>query len=311
MKHLSKELSCANFLKIANRLINEFGCNRISLSGGEPTTNSEFDKILDTLLSLNVAATIVTNGTTNCKKLIDSFNSNNLTIQISLDGSCEEINSLTRGTGNFAKAVNFIAKLDKKNRTLLKMVVSKNNFNDVTNFFEFAVFIGCMPQFDFIVPMGNAIDKWDVLTLTAKEKLSVLRTIDLLNKKHGISSKLPLCSSSCPLSDPDTELSVLIKTNGQVYPCQMLYNEKYCLGNILSSDVSVFDQRIKKISAITKERNLTDFGCQRCVVKDCCKKGCMALAEMKTGSPLEDDGECLFRKLQFLGLSLNEQRAIV
>lgn len=305
--HLRQELSCSDFSKIADRLTDEFGCKRISLSGGEPTLNSEFGEILDKSLSLDVGTAVVTNGTTSCEKLIGSYNSSDMTIQISLDGSCEEINSITRGKGNFAKTVRFIEKLDKKKTPVLKMVVSKNNLTDVPDFFEFALSLGCIPGFDFITPIGNANDVWEDLGLVAKEKLNVLRTVDALNKKHNASANLPLCTTSCPLSDPETKMSVLIKVNGEVYPCQMLYNEKYCLGNILRDDMTVFDKSMGKIASIAKAREQTDFGCKRCLVGKFCKKGCMAFAEMKSGDPLGDDGECLYRKLQLLGFDIPGQ----
>lgn len=304
MKHLQQDFSYTDYSKIANRLVKEFGCKRISLSGGEPTLNSEFDKILEKSLLLGIEIAVVTNGANICRTLIDTYSSADMAIQISLDGSCEEINSMTRGKGSFKKTVRFIKQLHKQKPPTLKMLVSKNNIRDVSDFFEFSLSLGCIPEFDFIAPMGNAFDEWENLSLTARQKLSVLRTVDALNKKHGICAKLPLCISSCPLSDPTAELSVLIKCNGEVYPCQMLYNDKYSLGNLLCDDVSVFDQKIESISSIAKEREQVDFGCCRCLAKDICRKGCMAFGEMKTGEPLGDDGECLYRKLQLIGFNI-------
>ena len=81
----------------------------------------------------------------------------------------------------------------------------------------------------------------------------------------------------------------------------MLYDEKYHLGNLLTDDVEVFNNAFQKISSIAEAREQMDFGCTRCIVKDTCRKGCMAFAEMKHGNPLADDGECLYRKLQFIG----------
>lgn len=66
---------------------------------------------------------------------------------------------------------------------MLKMVVSKKKISDVTNFFELALLLDCVLGFYFINPMGNANDGWEDLELTTKDKLSVLRTVDTLNKK--------------------------------------------------------------------------------------------------------------------------------
>lgn len=87
----------------------------------------------------------------------------------------------------------------------------------------------------------------------------------------------------------------------------MLYNKKYCLGNILYDDMTTFDKSIEKIVSIAKKREQTDFGCERCLARDFCQKGCLAFAEMKSGDPLGNDGECLYRKLQFLGFDIPKQ----
>ncbi len=311
MKHLRQELSFSGFDFISDRLIHDFSCEHISLSGGEPTLNNDFDKILKKSLSLGLETAVVTNGTTNCDELIRLYNSTDMSIQVSLDGSCEKINSITRGKGNFIKTLDFIHKLDKKKSPTLKMVVSKNNIDDIFNFFNLALSLGCVPQFDFISPMGNATDCWECIGLDAKQKLRVLRTVDALMKKHDISIPLPLCTSSCPLSNQKINMSVLIKSNGEIYPCQMLYNVKYRLGNLLTDPPDVFEQAMKKITSIAKKREETDFGCNNCLAKNTCKKGCMAFAEMLCGDPLGNDGECLYRKLQLVGFDLLNKEIIL
>ena len=310
MKHLRQELYYIDFSKISNRLIGELDCKRISLSGGEPTLNRDFAEILDKSLSLNTSIAVVTNGTTDCEKLINTYNSNNIAIQISLDGSCEEINSFTRGEGNFTKTVGFIETLDKKIPPVIKMVVSKFNIDNVADFFEFAIDHDCLPEFDFVAPIGNAADSWEAIGLNAREKLNILRTIDALNFKHNVSAKLPYCTSACPLSDPEAELSVLIKPNGDIYPCQMLYGEKFKLGNILTDTKEMITERMAEITAIAAKREQTDFGCTRCLARQFCKRGCMAFADMRSGDPLANDGDCEYRKFQLVGFSAIKQEVI-
>lgn len=273
--------------------------------------NSEFAEILDKSLSLSASIAVITNGTTDCEKLINTYNSNNIAIQISLDGSCEEINSITRGKGNFTKTVGFIEKLDTKNLPVIKMVVSKNNIDDVADFFEFVLAHNCIPEFDFVAPIGNAADSWEDIGLNAREKLNMLRTIDALNKKHDTSVRLPYCTSICPLSSPETELLVLIKPNGDLHPCQLLYSEKYKLGNILTDTKARITERMAEITAIAAKRQQTDLGgCNCCLAHQFCKGGCMALAEMRSGDSLANDGDCEYRKFQLVGFSAIEQGVI-
>jgi len=300
--HTKKELSLAKIITLTDRLINEYGCERISLSGGEPTLHSEFSEILEYLLKYDVQIGVVTNGTSENESFINTINENEkISIQVSLDGSCEEINAKTRGTGSFIKTKAFLSKLNKAKKPFVKMVISQNNIEDVRSFYELAVSLDCIPEFDFINIMGNAGEVWQALSLSAKQKLGVLRLISNLNKEYGISAHLPYCTSSCPLAVPESAHSVLIKSDGSAYPCQMLYSDKYVLGNLLTDDMEVFETSFRKIADIAQKRIKTDYGCEKCLAKIVCKKGCMAFAEMNTGDPLANDGECDFRKLQIIG----------
>lgn len=305
--HVRKELSLSQLQKIANRLTNEFGCTYISLAGGEPTLHSAFDEVLHYMLSIpNVTVGVVTNGTTANTSLIEAYHTYpNLKVQVSLDGSCEGVNSKTRGFGNYNKAIDFLIKLKCPDKfPIMKMVVSLNNLHDVEAYYHIAMSLGCEPNFDFINGMGNASDAWERLEPTAKQKLSVLRTIDRLNQEYNQEFHLPLCTSQCPLYDSEATLSVLIKCDGSVQPCQILYDDAYTLGNLLFDDTATISKKFKHISKIVNARKESTDNCVKCLARTTCQRGCMALAVMKTGNPLADDGECTFRKLQILGYEI-------
>lgn len=308
--HVRKELTLSQIQHISDRLINEFGCTYISLAGGEPTLHSQFDEILHYMLSIPcLKVGVVTNGTTASKFLIEAYHTvPNLKVQVSLDGSCEEVNAKTRGIGNFEKATAFLKQLECPGKfPIMKTVISRNNLHDVEDYYRLAMSMGCAPDFDFINGMGNASDDWDSLEPTAQEKLSVLRTLDQLNQEYKQEFRLPLCTGQCPLADRDTKLSVLIKCDGSMQPCQMLYDDAYTLGNLLFDNRTTITERYMSISDIAKTRKETTDSCTKCLVRTTCQRGCMALAVMKTGNPLADDGECTFRKLQILGYEMMKQ----
>ncbi len=299
-----QELSRKQLEFIFDRLINEFSCKRISLSGGEPTLHSEFGGVLECLKSKQVEKTVVTNGTTNSEILKNAFNTTDLNIQISLDGASEETNSKTRGKGNFEKVLAFLGTLKKDKQPALKTVVSNNNICDVTRFFDLCSEFGCIPEYAFIAPMGNATEAWEQLKLSPQQKLHVLITVDKLRKMRNIPVRLPLCTSSCPLSNTSGEMSVLIKNNGDIFPCQLLYGEKFRMGNILTSSKEELYSSFKKISQIARQRENTSFGCEKCIARPVCKGGCMAFGELNTGDPLGNDGDCGYRKLQLVGYDI-------
>lgn len=300
------ELTCAQIEHILKLFI-PYGLQSFLLSGGEPTLHSEFEEILNLIDRYpQITFGIVTNGTNPNKKLLEYLNTKrNFKLQISLDGSCEEHNAKTRGAGNFEKAVYFAKQIRTPHiPPLLKMVISQNNYADVESFCDLALSLGFTPEFAFIYKSGNGSDNWANKELTAAQKLSVLKIAERFNEEKNASIFLPMCTSTCPLGKALKDLSLCIKVDGSIQPCQALYNEKHTVANALSFDEAAFLQNLNNIHSIAKQRYGQDFDCQRCMLNDVCGRGCMAEAFNLHDDLLADDGHCLYRKQQFIHLNL-------
>lgn len=299
-----RELSLAQIQAMSDRFVKEFDCHYIALAGGEPTLHSEFDAILAHLLSYSdMKVGVVTNGTVHNPYLVEAYHKYpNLKVQVSLDGSCEEVNAKTRGSGNFRKAMDFLTALAHPAKApTMKMVISKHNLHDVEAYYRLALSLHCVPDFVFVNSLGNASDVWESIEPTPQQKLAVVRTLDRLNEECKQEVLLPLCTESCPFSDENAGLSVLVKCDGAVQPCQILYDDAYCLGNILSDETALFTARREWLAQLAEKRTQPTENCGKCLARMSCKRGCLAFAVMKSGDPLASDGECTFRKLQLLG----------
>lgn len=297
-----KELSLAQIEQILLTLL-PFGLQRFLLSGGEPSLHSEFDEILELPRRYPaVSFGIVTNGNHHHRKLIDTVNEcDNFTLQISLDGSCEEVNRLTRGEGHFDKAVAFARCIHKTApKPLLKMVVSKRNLHDVEAFCELALSLGFVPELAFIYKSGNGADDWDETCVTAQQKIQVLKLAERINAKKNTSIFLPQCTIRCPLTSGLQQLSLCIKVDGSIQPCQSIYSDRYTVGNALSFDAAEFERRMSAIADTAGRRLACDYGCGACMLNAYCGRGCMAEAINLSDDPLADDGACEWRKLQFI-----------
>lgn len=298
----TKELS-PEMVRTIISIFSQYGANRFLLSGGEPTLHSQFNKILDIVEEYpEYSFGFTTNGSCRDQRFIDILSGHeNITLQVSLDGSCEEQNAKTRGAGNFQQALDFVTSVHNPwQKPLLKMVISRSNMEDVEEFFRLALSTNCIPEFAFIYRSGNAVDGWDQKMLTNMEKTKILHLIDRLNKEHNISAHLPLCTLRCPFINNMQELSLCIKTDGSVQPCQTLYDEAFTMANILQFDKEAFDKRAAEIQAMAAQRAQEDYGCARCMIRELCNGGCMAAAYLSTGDPLSCDGDCQLRKRQFL-----------
>lgn len=297
-----REISKDQLEKII-QLFLPFGLSRFLISGGEPVLHSEFEKILDLIDEYpNLSFGIVTNGTNHNCKLIEYLNTRpNFTLQVSLDGSNEEQNSKTRGGGNFEKALAFAKKINNTSTNpLLKMVISQNNYDDIENFYKLALSINFTPEFAFIFKSGNGANAWEDKTVSPQQKLKALNLIDALNKKHNAQALLPFCTGKCPFTKGTDNLSLCVKSDGSIQPCQMLYQEKYTLGNVFSFDPDSFYSRLDSIVAIAQKRYRSDYGCEKCMLNGYCGRGCMGAAANLNDDPYTSDGDCEFRKLQLI-----------
>ncbi|MBQ8393750.1 MAG: radical SAM protein [Clostridia bacterium] len=300
-------------LEKAILLLSKYGAKRFLISGGEPTLHSEFKKITDLIRKYkNFSFGIVTNGTTGNNNLIELINSvPNCTVQISLDGCSEEDNKLTRGCGSFQKTIDFAKKIEHNfgKTNFIKMVISKDNYKNVEAFYNLTLSLGFTPEFAFIYRSGNATQAWEHKCLTAKEKIQILSLINKLNIQTGTDAFLPKCTTSCPFLSKDNKLGICIKPDGSIQPCQSLYDAKYTLSNIFEFNEEEFSNNLEKIYNLANARILADFGCQKCILNKVCGRGCMAEAENLNSNPLSNDGNCEYRKLQFLLFDLKIHNA--
>lgn len=304
----TKEIQKSHLKKIIE-LSAPFGLSRFLISGGEPTMHSDFEKILDLIDEYpSLSFGIVTNGTNHNNKLIEYLNTrSNFTLQISLDGSNEEQNSKTRGVGHFKKSLDFAKKIHNKSANpLLKMVISQSNYNDIETFYELALSVGFTPEFAFIFKSGNGADGWEEKAISPQQKLKALKLIDSLNNKYNAKAVLPLCNGKCPLIKGTDSLSLCVKSDGSLQPCQMLYNDKYTLGNIYSFDCEIFSSNLNNIIAIAQKRYHTDYGCEKCILNGYCGKGCMGAASQLNNDPITSDGDCEYRKLQLIAYQIRD-----
>lgn len=288
-----------------------YGLRRLLISGGEPLLHSGIEEVLDLPgWYPELSFGIVTNGTVPCPKLNEVLAQNpGMTVQVSLDGSGEEQNARTRGAGNFAKAAAFVKNLPpREEKPLLKMVISRRNLEDVEPFYRRALSLGAVPEFAFLFRAGNGCEGWEEECLSAREQFAVLKLVDRLNRECGMEAFLPLCTSRCPYSKELEDLSLCVKTDGSIQPCQTLYGEEYALGNVFAFSPAAFEERLRETAAVARRRLTADYGCGSCLLSAACGRGCMAQAVNLHGDPLADDGDCALRKLQAVGYYLKDVR---
>ena len=298
----TNEISVVQLEDIINMFV-PHGLKRVLISGGEPTLHSDFNgifKLFDKYTGISFG--VVTNGTTESAVLTEYVNTHdNMILQISLDGSTDEVNSRTRSKGHFEKVIQFIdAVRQSKVEKRLKTVVSQKNYDDIEPYFKFAMSCGFIPEYAFIYRSGNGEYDWENISLSDIQRIKAVKLIDKLNLDFGQNAFLPICTNTCPYTRDLKDLSICIKTDGSIQPCQTLYGNKYSVGNVFDFDDSSFQNKLGQIAKIAKLRTQQDYGCKGCLIREYCGRGCMAEAVCLHGDSLADDGNCNFRKTLFI-----------
>lgn len=315
LNHVRRELSFAHLQQILQRLSSEFDCHSFAFAGGEPLLYSELPALFSYIRAHSeFQFSFVTNGIKHDPDFLTLVHTypDRIKVQVSLDGSCETVNALTRGDGSFARTLSFINQLAVENfHPTIKMVISQNNIQDVEAFYQLALEHGGIPSFAFVSNSGNASTDWNSMQVTPRQKVQVLKLLDRLNEANPkYPTVLPHSGSVCTLSDPTQAVSALIKNDGSLSPCQLLYDDRYFAGNILTDPTEVIVQNIQNLQALAQKRLTADFGCSRCALQGSCPRGCLANALTLCGDPMGDDGDCLTRKLEFFDYGLPKERSI-
>jgi hypothetical protein len=301
IKTIHREMPFDAFQKAINAF-RPYGLKRVLISGGEPSLHSKFDNIVDYISSNNeIEFGIVTNGTSRNKKFSQLLNSGNkLTLQVSLDGSCEEVNKHIRDAGNFKRVQEFLSMPRSKNvKALLKMVVTKYNYYDIENYYKLALMYNCIPEFAFVFRSGNAANRWEEMALSDNEKMNAIKAVNSLNAKYGVEAYIASCTYKCPMLSNEPKMSVCVKPDGSIQPCQSLYGNEFTLGNINGFDSEIFNAAADNFLNSVKQRLTADFGCVRCPIQEHCGRGCPAEAVLMNGSLLASDSKCDFRLKRF------------
>lgn len=280
----------------------------VIISGGEPMLFPELPELVRELKAMNFRITVISNGTVGHERygeILPYLNG----LQISIDGSTEEIYENTRGKGNFSKAVNGLKLAYELGVSNLVVSFTTNNFNigDIHNMAKFArIHHVNHLHITKIIPSGRASDIMDKIVPTAEEYgLAIQRLSEAVIRENkriatireteemffdeddktrfitfSISSdpirktmqqtKMTTCSLGCG--------TLSIGYDGNIYPCGSLQHHSLKLGS-LDDDIENIMKRGHCLASDYSIDNEEMSECFKCKYKYICGGGCRACAK--------------------------------
>ncbi|MBP5443853.1 MAG: radical SAM protein [Treponema sp.] len=264
----------------------------IIFTGGEPLLSENTIPAAQYAKELGYSTRLLTNAT-----LIDKSNAEKLAsifdlFKISMDGSTAEIHDYYRGHGSYQKTLHAIELLKSYNANVqIAMTVTRENVNDIS---EMNRKWGETLTFQPLFPLGRAKDNSNILTgeeyyesLCVYERINPFSDIESIINAHMKNHSIMKCSLG------DGELS--ISCTGDVYPCQLLHDEKFYLGNIQENTLEEIYKSPKNNNFKTHTVDCIDK-CKICDFKYLCGGACQARHFSETGSIDKAGDFCEYEK---------------
>jgi radical SAM protein with 4Fe4S-binding SPASM domain len=302
-KLISYEPSEEN-LKLSLKRLRELGVKNIAISGGEPLLRKDLPVLLHyakkDLKFDNVD--LITNGTIYAdflqyKGIVDVIN-------VSMDGFSKDNSTFIRNPGIFDKIIDtvrniksaginvrIVPTIHKKNiKHFNEYVLLAQNLDVEINFSLLSVYDE--PEFHEFIP-----DEHD------------LRLLSRLMLESGVSSD-EICIGGeleCRLTCGAGEGMLSISADGTVYPCHLLHEKEFAMGNILSHDFSAksLNRKITNNFRLANADNIEE--CSACEYKYLCGCGCRARSHFKNKNIATKDSYC--EHLKYLYEKISDQVA--
>jgi len=302
-----------------SRMIDELahhGGTSVTLSGGEPLLHPEIKGILrHTASSLGIR--LLTNGTLIDREWAEFFSDMGIYVQISIDGPCDEVHDRIRGQGSFRKTIDGLEHLQGAglgDRINFSTTVMNQNLDDLIKIISLAQRLG-VPLVRFL-PLrrkGSAQSTWQAVGsgLTTKDYARFYDDTHRLHATPGTEVEISCGLSGFLLKMPEgfekddiwcpVGSRVVIDVNGDAYPCVLMMEDEFRLGNAFHDSLEKIiqsDVMAGMCLALSERRNKIKK-CAVCTWRNLCQAGCMGQALDNKGTIWDTDDFCEYRKREY------------
>lgn len=262
-----------------------------SISGGEPfCRKKELHHALEYLNNKDskLPIGIVTNGTLITKDDVKKLSKiKNLTVQVSLDGITKEAHEFNRGKDSFEKTVNSIKLMgDYDVNMLLGILLTEKSMQQIQPILDFALSLG-IKSVRFVEMFWQGLSRSKnmkrplIFELIPKYKMLLAQHPEYRKLLSQDTVKITLDSLINPALKRccgASNRNAYINSNGDVYPCNLLVNSKFRMGNIRKKSFSDIWTNSPVKTALNALSVDCFPDCSHCELKFLCGGGCRGTA---------------------------------
>lgn len=288
-KRNKAEEPALNDLKIALRRLKDAGILSLVISGGEPFLRNDLYELLHYgKKELNIERiAVITNGTVKTdygkyRGIVDE-------ISVSVDGFSHEVPTFIRDKGIFDKIIETVGIIKRSGIPVsILPTLHKRNSAFVHKYRELANELGVELNFS-ILSVCDTPEFHDFIPKNEQLHELSKSLIELGSSIHDTPVGADLAAGiSCGAANS----IVSIATDGTVYPCHMLHESEFKMGNIFTADLNRYNLN-KDVLTLFQKANVENIEeCHSCEYKYFCSSGCRARAYFKTGTIFSKDSYC-------------------
>lgn len=279
------------------------GVTKVVFSGGEPFLRKDIsDMVIYAKEVLNIPSIdIITNGTVLDCDVLEKIANHVDSIAVSIDGYSKEHPTFIRDEGIFEtviKGVETIRDIGIK-VSILPTIHEKNVYN-LIDYVNLAKELKVGISFSLMTCNPDEFGDYVI----SEENLEYIAKSILDSNEDYVLNDTPLnyclqVQESCGAG----KTIISIDAVGNVYPCHMLHDKEFLMGNIVNNSLKdiltkspVFDEFAKlSVESISE--------CSECSYKYLCSSGCRARAFYNSGSVYTKDTFCRMNKIYFNSLT--------
>lgn len=293
-RNKERDLSIESMLKILDEL-KTVGVQNIIISGGEPLIRKDIvDIVKYAKESCNMQRMIlITNGTIGDWKLFKELALYLDTISVSIDTYSSECSAFLRDEGIFEKIILNIKQMRENglNVSILPTIHHKN-VKEMSKYIKLAESLGTEISFSIFTTGQEKIYKDYILSQKdlieiAKHFMNYGMTVNDVPINNTMEGKRH-CGTGCSM--------ISIGADGSIYPCHMLMEESFKMGNLVNNSLLEIRNESKK-KKCDWEGDVTEIdGCRQCEFRFLCGGGCRARAYLTESNIRSKDPFCIMYK---------------
>ncbi len=274
---------------------------RVAVTGGEPFTHSGIFKFLDALEESGLKFSLGTNAV-----LIHDARAERLSryksliyVQASLDGITPEVHGLTRGNSYHAAMLGIRSLIKHKVPFAIAPTLHEGNLHEIYEIGRLAYSNGGFLAPNHLRKFPHAPHAQDIHLEPESLRNCIIETFERITEEFGPTQKPggltdqkaeDLYSTRCRHVCGNACYNIDIDWNGDVYPCHLLREKDFIMGNILQEGFSEILERGRNSKTRVKAQEIPK--CRNCPFVATCAGGCRASAFYVKGTFAAEDEFC-------------------